>query len=54
MARAAPEMPATRAWLSLVGMPKRQAAQAHATMAAMAAHRAVEAAAGSGPKSAMA
>ena len=30
-----------RAWLSLVGMPQRQAAAAHTTTAAMAAHRAM-------------
>ena len=41
---AAPETPATRAWLSLVGMPKSQARQAHSTMETIAAHRAVRAA----------
>ena len=52
-AAAAPETPATRAWLSLVGMPKHQASPAQRTMAVMAAHRAVRAALGPPPKEAM-
>ena len=52
-ATAAPEMPATRAWLSLVGMPHHQAAAAQNTTAPMAAHRAREAASGPPSKEAM-
>ena len=52
-AAAAPEMPATRAWLSLVGMPHHQAAAAQSTTAPMAAHKAMEAAAGPPRKEAM-
>ena len=42
-AMAAPEIPAIRAWLSLVGMPNHQAAVAQMTMANRAAHRAISA-----------
>ena len=53
MDRAAPVTPATRAWLSLVGTPNRQASTAHTTMAHRAAHRAERAPRLSPPKSAM-
>ena len=53
MATAAPETPAMSAWLSLVGMPKYQAAVAQMTMAAMAAHSAMRASRESPPKSTM-
>ena len=52
-AMAAPDSPAIRAWLSLVGMPNHQAAVAHATMATSAAHSAVSASAVLPPKSTM-
>ena len=52
-ATAAPERPAARAWLSLVGMPNHQAAVAHATMATSAAHSAVSASAVLPPNSTM-
>ena len=52
-ATAAPEIPATRAWLSLVGMPKHQASPAHRTIAVIAAHRAVRAARVPPPNEAM-
>ena len=52
-ATAAPETPATRAWLSLGGMPKSQASAAHRTMAPIAEHRAVRAALEPPPKAAM-
>ncbi len=52
-AAAAPEMPATSAWLSLVGMPNHQAAAAQRTMEAIAAQRAARAARGPPPKEAM-
>ena len=52
-ANAAPDSPAARAWLSLVGMPNHQAAVAHATMATSAAHSAVSASAVLPPKSTM-
>ena len=52
-AAAAPDSPATRAWLSLVGMPNRQASTAQHTMAVMAAHRAARASKVLRPKSAM-
>lgn len=41
-ATAAPEIPAMRAWLSEVGIPNRQAATAHITIAKRAAQRAAE------------
>ena len=53
-ARAAPARPARRAWLSLVGMPKRQARAAQRETAARAAQSAAQAKAGSPPKSAAA
>ena len=40
MATAAPDIPAIKAWLSLVGIPKYHAAVAQITIAAMAAHKA--------------
>lgn len=52
-ANAAPDSPAARAWLSLVGIPHHQAAAAHRTTAPIAAHRAREAALGPPPKAAM-
>ena len=52
-ARAAPVTAAARPWLSLVGMPKRQAAVDHSTTAHSPAHRAERAAGTSAPKPAM-
>ena len=40
---AAPEIPAIKAWLSLVGIPKYHAAVAHTTIANKAAHNAINA-----------
>lgn len=47
---ALPERPATRAWLSLVGMPKYQAATAHRTIEKSAAASAVSTFSGLSPK----
>ena len=51
MAIAAPLIPAIRAWLSLVGIPKYQLATDQSTMAKRAAHRAKIALSLSSPKS---
>ena len=48
---ALPLIPAIRAWLSLVGMPKYQATTAHSTMEKSAAASAMEVSASSLPKS---
>ena len=53
IATAAPESPAMRAWLSLVGIPKYQAVVAQITIAAMAAQRAMSESRASPPKSTM-
>ena len=50
-AAAAPDTPAIKAWLSLVGMPKYQAAVAHTTIAKSAAHSATTASSVFPPKS---
>ena len=53
MAIAAPERPAIRLWLSLVGIPKRAAPTLYTTMEKSAAHSAISAALVLPPKSTM-
>ena len=53
IAIAEPESPATRAWLSLVGIPKYHAPTDHITIENSAAHRAIVAVAPSSPKETM-
>jgi hypothetical protein len=50
---AAPESPAIKAWLSLVGIPSTEAAVAHTTMATIAAQRPTMLLCASPPKSTM-